>query len=276
MESKWKRQEALFLCPICGRKMALCGSSLICDSRHCFDISRKGYLNFVQNRCDKIYSSNLFKNREQLYKHGFYDRVFDRIESAISEEMSILPGTVIIDAGCGEGSLLTRICNEDGIIKIGVDISKDAITCACRKSKEIIWLVADLVRIPLKSHSVDVVCNFLSPANYDSFHRILKPGGILVKVIAGKSYLKEFRELASFQVNHKSYDEQRVIRCLEKNMKVIKTIDLEYQVDVNKTQLDQWMKMTPMLVNSDPDHMREAKIDKVTISMTICICKNKE
>lgn len=238
MESKWKRQEALFLCPICGRKMALCGSSFICDSRHCFDISRKGYLNFVQNRCDKIYSSNLFENREQLYKYGFYDRVFDRIESAISEEMSILPGTVIIDAGCGEGSLLTRICNEDGIIKIGVDISKDAITCACRKSKEIIWLVADLVRIPLKSHSVDVVCNFLSPANYGSFHRILKPGGILVKVI--------------------------------------KTIDLEYQVEVNKIQLNQWMKMTPMLVNSDSDHMREVQIDKVTISMTICICKNKE
>lgn len=275
MESKWKKNLGLFLCPLCGKKMDIYKTSYICVSNHCYDISRKGYLNFVQKRMDKVYSTELFENRTALYEYGFYNRVFDEINSLICDEIAEMKDTVIVDAGCGEGTLLTKVCNRNECNKIGLDISKEAIICACKKTKEIIWLVADLANIPLKGNSVDIVCNFLSPANYNSFNKILKPTGTLIKIVAGQKYLKELRHLAFLQHERQEKDEQQILDYMQQNMNIVKKVRMLYEVKVNKTQLDSWMKMTPMLVNAKINEALLSDINRVTIDLIICVCKRK-
>ena len=46
---------------------------------------------------------------------------------------------------------------------------------------------------------IDVLFNIFTPANYQSFYRILKKDGIMVKVIPGAEYLKEFRDAAGIK-----------------------------------------------------------------------------
>lgn len=56
--------------------------------------------------------------------------------------------------------------------------------------------VADLARMPLLKGSAGGILNFLSPANYGEFARVLAPGGLVVKVVPGPDHLMELRRAA--------------------------------------------------------------------------------
>src|SRR5699024_3874054 len=73
------------------------------------------------------------------------------------------------------------------------DISKEGINLAAATYEEIFFLVADLAHSPFSADSFDTILNILSPSNYQEFKRILKPGGLLIKVVPGADYLKASR-----------------------------------------------------------------------------------
>ncbi len=60
-------------------------------------------------------------------------------------------------------------------------------------------MIGDLANLPLLDNSIDILLNLLSPANYQEFARVLKPGGLLIKVIPGSEYLKEVRQALQIQ-----------------------------------------------------------------------------
>ena len=47
---RFNDSEKLFRCPICKRKLKMVGNSLLCSNKHCFDISKLGYVNFALNQ----------------------------------------------------------------------------------------------------------------------------------------------------------------------------------------------------------------------------------
>ena len=60
--SVFKDQESLFACPICQAPMRLDQSSLVCQTRHTFNIAKQGFVNFLrQNKGDKHYDMLLLK-----------------------------------------------------------------------------------------------------------------------------------------------------------------------------------------------------------------------
>ncbi|WHT49041.1 methyltransferase domain-containing protein [Sporosarcina thermotolerans] len=103
---------------------------------------------------------------------------------------------VLLDAGCGEGSHLCAIHSQLQIesVGIGIDLAKEGISAASKAYPGIIWSVADLAAMPFQDFQIDVILNVLSPANYAEFNRILKRGGIVVKVVPESGYLQELRE----------------------------------------------------------------------------------
>ena len=62
---RFNDSEKLFRCPICKRKLKMVGNSLLCSNKHCFDISKLGYVNFALNqKQSKHYSRTSFKPKK--------------------------------------------------------------------------------------------------------------------------------------------------------------------------------------------------------------------
>ena len=81
-----KKIENIFICPICHKNINICKNSLICEKNHCYDIAKKGYFTLLKKnklRIDNIYDINLFKNRMEFIKKGFYYELHKLISKII-------------------------------------------------------------------------------------------------------------------------------------------------------------------------------------------------
>lgn len=163
---------AMMQCPVCGAAVSVCQNSLICKGRHCFDFSKKGYLNLApsHNQEKEKYGAELFESRGMILQGGFYQPVLQAIAGCLKTPF------VLADVGCGEGYYSRALAAQfpDSTFW-GLDISRDAITAAARHGTAAHWLVADLKHIPFADASVDVLLDVLTPADYAEFGRVLKP-----------------------------------------------------------------------------------------------------
>jgi len=197
------RHEHLFRCPICSRPLKMDGSrSMICVSRHCFDLSKDGYINLIPHAVRSKYSKDLFTSRRETSRHGLFDPLIDAIRNKIEDTAPSRSRELrILDAGCGEGSHLAAILSAlkkpdaPDILGVGVDIAKEGIRLAAKSGALAIWCAADLAGSPFADRQFDVILNILSPANYQEFQRLLRDDGMLIKVIPGSRYLQEIRAL---------------------------------------------------------------------------------
>ena len=181
------RGMGLFRCPLCGGGLSLAGGSLTCVRRHTFDLAAKGYANLAPGGSG-FYGAPLFAARRAVFARGFFTPLYEALNARASGRKGLW-----LDAGCGEGSGL-RLAGESAALRAGVDLAKDGIQLAASGAADgIVWLVADLARLPLADGTVEVLLNVLSPANYAEFTRVLAPGGMLMKVIPGDDYLRELR-----------------------------------------------------------------------------------
>ncbi len=106
-----KQNEKLFLCPVCTKPMRLNnGKSLICKNKHCFDLSKTGYINLLLNTVNTHYDKKLFEARNKICKQGIYDHMLDKISTVIDTYHDFNESNVnVLDVGCGEGSHLANI-----------------------------------------------------------------------------------------------------------------------------------------------------------------------
>ena len=97
-------------------------------------------------------------------------------------------GLRVLDAGCGEGLVASRI-KALGNEVIGVDICAEAISEAVTKRRVDRGIVCDISHVPLGSETFDlIICvgvllyHFDLKRPFTEFHRLLKPGGELLVV----------------------------------------------------------------------------------------------
>lgn len=82
------------------------GNSLLCSNKHCFDISKLGYVNFALNqKQSKHYSRTSFESRMDILEKGYYSHILTEITHILSKLENI---TTILDVGCGEGYYSSR------------------------------------------------------------------------------------------------------------------------------------------------------------------------
>ena len=99
-----KKIDNIFMCPICYKDIKIHNNSLICKNSHCYDISKKGYFTLLKKnklRIDNIYDINLFKNRMEFIKKGYYYELHKLISKIIIEKDN---SQIIVDMGCGDGT----------------------------------------------------------------------------------------------------------------------------------------------------------------------------
>lgn len=268
---RFEDSERIFKCPVCMEALYLRDKSLLCKNKHCFDISKHGYINFILNaKSQKDYNKNSFQNRRIILERGIYNHILKEIIDFLNDTSSI---SRVLDVGCGEGFYANQIYQSTNKEVCAFDISKESIQLAAKRdtSNSVKWFVADLAHLPMKNQSVDCILDIFSPANYCEFHRILTPDGYLVKIIPGDGHLKELREKAREYLKNKDYSNQQIVNYFENHFSTIcrKKITAQYEISANEREA--LINMTPLLFNVNKENIDWTEINHITIEAEILI-----
>lgn len=185
-----------FICPVCRKELNEEERLYRCENGHCFDKSKFGYVNLLQSQKSSAKRHGddrvMIRARRDFLDGGYYGFLRDGLCKVCEKYLS--DGGEILDAGCGEcwySSGLKDYYAEKGktLSAAGVDISKDALEYASKRKSGIPLAVASLFDLPFANESFDMVLNIFSPEADEEFHRILKPDGILVRIIPLEKHL---------------------------------------------------------------------------------------
>lgn len=187
-------------CPICSSNMELKfnnennSASLLCGGvrRHCYDLSSSGYVNLMPSgHTDSGDSKSAVMARKRFLNLELYRPVADALCGVLSEYMSP-SGSVVIDAGCGEGYYTAALARQ-GFTVAGVDISKHAAEAAAKRAASDMEFgffgVGSVYKLPFLDNCADAIINVFAPCVEEEFERVLRRGGILAVVYAGPEHL---------------------------------------------------------------------------------------
>lgn len=184
----------IFRCPVCKADLSEDQRSLVCENGHRFDISASGYVNLlpVQKKNSKVPgdSKEMVASRRNFLSKGYYEPLRD----AVKREISKIGKGVVFDCGCGEGYYTGGIA-EISEATFGIDISKTAVEKAAKKYKNAFFAVASAYDLPVKSESVDTVCDIFAPLSAEEFKRILVPNGYFLYVVPAEKHLMKMKEI---------------------------------------------------------------------------------
>ncbi|HBV22595.1 MAG TPA: SAM-dependent methyltransferase [Jeotgalicoccus sp.] len=269
-------------CPLCHEFVEVRAlSSLVCINNHTFDFAKQGYVNLLQKPVNTQYDDALFDARHRIIsKVELYAPIHDRIADIITNQSA--ENSLLFDAGSGEGSHLKMIqhkINTESLTGIGLDISKAGVMMAAKNYDGAVWFVGDLANPPLADKSCNFILNFLSPANYAEFKRILTEDGMIIKVIPGSGYLKELRNELFNNTGESEYENNDTLELMKRNVKVVSEERITYKKTLNASALKDLISMTPLGWHAD-DAQIETFIssgDKdITVDMHIVIAQEEK
>ena len=188
-------------CPVrgCSEPLNWESSQAACSKGHLFDRAKSGYCNLlqVQDRKSKHPgdSKAAVQARRRSLERGLGEALRDALLARV-DSWRLPPGSVVLDAGCGEGYYLQALCQRLGFEGWGVDISTPAIDAAARAHPLARWVVANADRaMPFADASFNLITSITARKNPEEFRRLLAPGGHVLVVVAHEDDQKELRSL---------------------------------------------------------------------------------
>lgn len=199
-----------FICPKCKKPLTLDGRSYFCSDGHCYDLSKSGYVNLVlaneKHSADPGDNKEMIKARVAVMNAGYYDSLSDCIVGVLKS----FPHGAVLDCGCGVGSITGKIKEAfpDSLV-LGSDISKNAADAAAKKYKNIPFCVASSNDLPVESESQDALICAFAPVFGREFSRILRPGGVFIRVVPDVMHLYGLKSILykTPRVNEKDLEE---------------------------------------------------------------------
>lgn len=229
-------------CPLCGGLLVRSEKSLLCPSRHSFDIARQGYVHLlpVQSK----HSAAPGDTREQVLSRraflesGAYAPIADTLIRAARERD--IRGE-LLDVGCGEGWYSARLADALGCSLTGLDISKEAVRCAAAKYKGHRWLCASASRLPVEDSSVDILTSLFSVTFPEEFYRVLKKDGFFFQVLAAEDHLLGLKSIIYDSLTHKEKDSVPTLP----GFSLEESIPIRFSFAVEGAQVEDLFAMTP-------------------------------
>lgn len=256
------------LCPNCKQVLQENEKVYKCANNHCFDIAKEGYVNLViankkksKNPGDNI---DMVRARQDFLLGGYYEPLSEEINKIINDHK----GMNILDAGACEGYYTHRLDKHLMYPHkiVGLDISKDSIKYASRKDDNCFYLVASAVELPVEDNSIDVIINNFAPHSEEEFLRVLRPGGIVIKITPAPNHLLGLKQ--------KLFDNVSIKESSKKfeTINLAKEYTLEYEISVDGENIFNLLKMTPFYYKSSlSDHEKLKTLDSLTTKVAFDI-----
>ncbi|HCC07226.1 MAG TPA: hypothetical protein DEP72_03540 [Clostridiales bacterium] len=271
-----KNENSMLICPVCKGKIALNHETYICESGHCYDIAREGYVNLLtvnQKKSNSPGDNKIMMNaRKDFLEKGYYDVLIDEIDKEIKLEDTV---ESCVDIGCGEGYYTSKFRELNKNINfIGMDISKEAIKKASKRREDIIWVVGGSNNIPIMNNSIDIIVQIFAPHNVDEYLRIMKTDAKLITVTPGEEHLLKLKELLYEDVY---LNDQKYIN--DERLSVVKEDRVSMKINVSSgDDISNLLKMTPYYYRTNEDKIEElCKLEKLEteIDFNIRVYKRK-
>lgn len=234
-------------CPVCAQPLTAQERAYRCEKGHSFDRAKSGYVNLLpptaggkRHGDDKL----MVKARTEFLDKGYYDPLAQAVAQCVMDMG--LSHTRIVDAGCGEGKYTVDVLQAlEGLGRtaeaVGIDISKQALIQAARRSRALTLCAASTAHMPLEDGCADVVLNIFSPFMGAEFARVLASEGRLIRVVPLKRHLWELKALI--------YDtpyENPVPDMREDGFVLAEQKTLRYEIELdNNRDIISLFKMTP-------------------------------
>ncbi|MGT2833480.1 methyltransferase domain-containing protein [Streptococcus halotolerans] len=275
MSHPLKSLAPLFTCPVCLAAMDYQPKRLVCTKGHSFDIAKQHYINLIlNNKPDKHYDKLSFARRHDILEAGFYDPILKAIAKEISNDDKT---KVILDVACGEGYYARQLAQNKKNHIIAFDLSKQSIRLAAQKDteKRVTWFVGDLAKLPLADSSVDVILDIYSPANYQEFKRVLKPGGKLIKVVTASEHVSELRQAAFEQLRNKTYSNAKILHHFSQAFPNYHKSHLTTTHPATQKELLTFAQMTPLFFHVNLDKIDWQDLNEITIAADMLIAETE-
>lgn len=185
-----------FSCPVCGQILHEDGRTLKCDSNHCFDIARQGYVNLLQSQksSKKRHGDDalMVKARQEFLEKGYYNNLCEVLIMRVAQNTGENP--IIADLGCGECWYTEKVYNAlENATVFGIDISKQALIAGAKRCRNLKLAVASTADIPLPDSSCDAVICVFAPYSEAEVLRVLKRGGVFIKAFPLEDHLIDLK-----------------------------------------------------------------------------------
>jgi 23S rRNA (guanine745-N1)-methyltransferase len=252
-----RRPFDLLTCPLCHDRLEPAGQALRCPGRHTFDIARHGYVGLLTGNRRPISADTapMVYARTAFLQAGHYaplTRTLARLTARFCP-----PDSTVLDAGTGTGHYLAAVLDAlPTAVGLGLDTSPHALRRAARAHTRAQAAGWDIWQpLPVRAGSVDLVLNVFAPRNGPEFHRVLRPGGILLTVTPTPRHLGELQQhLGLLSVDPAK--QTRLHRTLAAHFHHEHTESLDHSLALTTEDVHNLAAMGPTARHLHPDELR--------------------
>lgn len=262
-------------CPICRGRFTVEASALRCDQGHAFDIARQGYVNLLHAGvpAGTADTADMVSARAEFLRAGHYAPVADLLAQCVAEHAG---GGTIVDAGAGTGYYLAHVLAESAAATgLALDLSARALRRAARAHPKIGAAVWNLWQPwPVADDAADVLLNVFAPRNGAEFHRVLRPGGLLVTATPRAEHLTELVRALNLLAVDRDKD-GRLAATLDGHFELVRRMLSRFVLRLAPDDVRRVVRMGPNAHHADP--VRDRRLAtlsgpiEVTASCTVSV-----
>lgn len=264
-------------CPVCGELLKKSDKAYKCKNNHSFDIARQGYVNLLQSGKSKNKRRGddklMIEARRDFLNNGYYEPLLKEICSFAEKYTPENP--CIIDCGCGDCYYTSKVFDtlkHKNPKIIAVDISKDALIWASKRSRDLTYAAASAFSLPVDDCSCDLLMNVFSPLAPKEYVRVLKRDGCMLRVTPLENHLFELKEVIYSKPYKNPPDNLNI-----EGLRLVESKNLRYKSEIKSNEdIKNLFKMTPYYYKtSHDDQCKLESVDSLKVSLEFCISAYK-